>query len=687
MTRTVRAGRPSLPLLFLAAALAAGCGDADPAAFDDGGDGGDGGEDDDGGAAVIPDECNPLGEGGFCLMPWPSSAYLEPDSKTATGQRVALPIEGMPTNLDAISVDPAPWNRFDGFSPSGAIVAAFPGGVSADGLPSHTDPAASLADDSPVVAVNMDTGERLLLFAEVDMNIFEPADRPLIIRPLERMAAGARYAVAVRRGVLDAGGQPLEPSPGFQALLDGAELAHPRFARVAAGAEEMFATLEEAGVARDDLVLAWDFVTASDDSMTADLVAMRDQALPAMGEAGASLGFEVEALDGGDPALVLRLLRGTHDAPNFTTNGEDDDSILRRGSDGAGGAGDRGGPELDGTYTANFAAIVPRCVTSAQLPVPALLFGHGLFGTGQDYVENDLLQQLANDQCVVILAGDWIGLTQRQIGSAVLSASDLNKSHALVEKLAQSVINFIALEHLVRGPLAQAQQFRFGGQPIIDPEQVYFFGASLGGIMGGTFMAYDPFIERGALGVPGGAWSLLIERSYSWAALSVAANASYDDRREHQILISLLAWSLERWDPITTARRVLADPLPGTPPKQLLLYEGLNDCLVSNLSTEMMVRTLGIPLTAPSVREPFGLEATSEPVPSGFTIYDEKREPGVPLTNVPPSEDNGTHSGVNGNPAVLRQVIGFLREGQVVHECRDGEGAPVPCDCTTGACD
>ena len=37
MTRSVRAVRPGLPALFLAAALASGCGDnTEPAAFDDG---------------------------------------------------------------------------------------------------------------------------------------------------------------------------------------------------------------------------------------------------------------------------------------------------------------------------------------------------------------------------------------------------------------------------------------------------------------------------------------------------------------------------------------------------------------------------------------------------------------------------------------------------------------------------
>jgi hypothetical protein len=686
MTRVLRPRRPALTLLLAAAAAvpAGACGDnlEGPAglADDDGAD-----DEDDGGQAAIPDECNPLGDGASCLMPWPSSAYLEADAKTATGVRVALPTAAMPSNLDSIPVDPAPWNRFDGFSPSGALLAAFPAGVAADGLPGHADPSASLADDSLVVVVNMDTGERLTMFAEVDMNVDEPALRPLIIRPLERMAAGARYAVAIREGVLGADGQPLARPAGFQALLDGDEVDHPRFARVADGADAMFAALEKAGVERDELVLAWDFVTASDESMTADLLTMRDAALPAMGEAGANLTFTAEEYEG-DPVLSFRLLLGTHDAPNFLTNGEEEDSILRRGAGGAGGAGDPGRPALDGTYTANFAAVIPACVTTAPLPIPAVLFGHGLFGSAEGYVTDDLLQQVANDNCVVFLAGDWIGLTERQIGAAVLSANDLNKSHAMVEKLAQSVINFIALEQLVRGPMAESEEFQFEGQQIIDPTRVFFFGASLGGIMGGAFMAYDPFIERGALGVPGGAWSLLIERSYSWTALSVVAEGAYTNVLENQILIGFLAWSLERWDPITTARRVLSDPLPGTPPKQLLLYEGLNDCLVSNLSSEMLARTLGVPVTTPSVKTPFGLETATGPVASGFTIYDESPEPAVPDTNVPPAEDNGTHSGVNARPAVLRQVLGFLQSGEVVNECRSGD-APAPCDCAAGACE
>src|ERR1044071_324137 len=85
-----------------------------------------------GSGSDIRDECNPLG-GTTCLMPWPSAAYQVPDSSTASGFRLDIPPEAMPVNVDQIAVDPAPWNRLDGFSPSGAMLAAFPGGVSADG--------------------------------------------------------------------------------------------------------------------------------------------------------------------------------------------------------------------------------------------------------------------------------------------------------------------------------------------------------------------------------------------------------------------------------------------------------------------------------------------------------------------------------------------------------------------------
>ena len=642
-----------LVLLGLTLALAAGCGGDE--------------------SGPIADECNPLG-GTHCLMPWPSSTYLAADPTTATGFRVDLPIEAMPVNIDDIAIDPTTWNRFDGFSPSGTIIAAFANGVSGDGLPGHDNLEASQGADSPVLLVDIETGDRPVFFAEIDANA-EPEEAALLIRPLERLRPGARYAVAIRDTVRDSAGNPLERPAAFQALLDGARFDHPKFAELEARAPDIFSAIEAHGVSRDELVLAWDFVTASDESLTADLLSMRDEALPAIGEAGANLSFEMSEV-AGDPLLTHKIFVGTHDAPNFLTDGESDRSILVRGADDL--------PALEGTYDANFALVVPRCVETEPLPRPVVVFGHGLFGSSEGYVTDDFLQEVAEEKCFIVIAGDWIGLTERQITSAALSANDLNRSGALVEKLAQAVINFIALENLVRGPLAAAPEMRLNDQPLIDTANVWYLGGSLGGIMGGTFMAYDPHIELGALGVPGASWSLLIERSVAWLPLQVAATSAYTDQYDYQMLISLLAFSLERWDPITISRRVLADPLPGTPAKQLLLYEAINDSLVTNLSTEMLVRSMGLPVCGPSVKVPYAITEELAAAPSGFTIYDEN-VPVPTTTNVPPADDNGTHGGVNERQAVLDQVEHFFFNREVINTC--GDGTPVPCDCATGACD
>jgi hypothetical protein len=632
-----------------------------------------------GDALEVPEQCNPLGAGASCMMPWPSSTYLAVDSSTETGFRVDVPIEAMPVNIDDIPVDPAPINRWDGFSPSGPILAAFPSGVSADGLPPIDAPEQSLEADSPIVLVNMDTGERAPFFAEVDMNQDDPLQRTLIIRPIVRLAPKSRYAVGIRTTVKGGDGAPLSPSNAFVALRDGTDYDHPRMAALEPRYTEIFAALDAAGVSKDELVLAWDFVTASDEFLTSDLLSMRADALDAIGDAGANLTYTADALQG-DPTLVHSLLIGTVKSPDFLTNGEHDDSVMRRDADGK--------PLMQGMRDANFAAIIPKCVEdpATVLPVPVMVFGHGLFGSGDGYLNDDFLQSVANDFCFVVIAGDFIGLTSRQLGAAAFAANDLNKAAAITEKLAQSVIDFISIENAIRGPMHDDAQFAYMGTPVVDPDKVYYFGASLGGIMGTVFMGYDKTILRGALGVPGGPWSMLVERSNAWTALQGPAHAAYKDESYYEILVSLLTMAFEPYDPITAAPHVIADPLPDTPAKQVMMYETLGDCLVANISTETLARTMGLPLVMPSLKQPFGLVPATGPGDNGFSVYDEHPTPLPSQFNTPPAEDNGTHSGVHKRPAVLREIHDFLYDGVVADQCF-ADTVAAECDCATGACE
>ena len=635
---------------------------------------------DDGGPDGPPAACNPLG-GTTCLLPWPSAAFLKEDAASATGFRLDLDAAGMPVNADGIVLEPGVFNRWDGFSPSAPIVVAFDGGIGGDGLPPPDDPARSLAADSPIVLLDMDRMERAPFFAEIDQNVTKAEERTLIIRPLVRLKPKTRYAVGLRKSLRSAAGGELVSPPAFVAVRDGTRFDHPRLHRDRFDA--VFTALAAEGVAKDELVLAWDFVTASDEFLTADLTQMRDEAVTAIGTAGANLTFEATERES-NPTLISKAYLGTFTSPDYLTDGERDSSVMRRDADGR--------PLRMGMRDATFAALVPKCAETATGPLPVIVFGHGLFGSAADYLDDGFLHKVAEQFCFVVVAGDFIGLTKRQLDVALLAANDLNKGGAIAEKLAQSVVDFIALENLVRGPLRASPLFKQGytadGAELIDASKVYYLGGSLGGIMGNVFMAYDPNILRGALGVPGGAWTMLFERSVAWTPLKIAAQGSYTDPLEYQLLILFLGMRLEPYDPITTASRVVADPLPGTPAKQILIYEAIGDCLVSNYSTEMVVRTMGLTLTTPSVKTPWGIpvQGATDELTSGFTIYDEQPRPLPPtVTNVQPADDNGTHSGVNKRQAVLDQVREFVLNGRITQTCKMGD-EPAACDCSTGAC-
>jgi hypothetical protein len=628
---------------------------------------------DDGGSGIAA-ECNPLG-GQTCLLPWPSSAFLTEDASTATGYRIDLDTASMPMNIDSLPVDPAFFNRWDGFAPSGPIVALFPKGVSGTGLPHPDRPDESLAATSPIVLVDMDRMERTPFFAEIDQNIEDVNQRALIIRPLIRLKPSTHYAVGLRNTLTAADGTPLESPAAFAAVRDGGSFRHPRFHPESYDA--IFAALAANGLQKEDMVLAWDFRTASDEFLTSDLLTMRDAAQPAIGTAGANLSFTKTPF-AADQQLVWKAFSGTFKSPNFLTNNEATDSVLRRDSSGK--------PQMMGMRDANYAVLVPRCAETGTLPIPTIVFGHGLFGSGTDYLDDSFLQEVANQFCFIVVAGDFIGLTKRQINVAALAANDLNKAGGITEKLAQSVIDFIALENLVRGPMATDTDFQRNGSPIIDPSKVYYLGGSLGGIMGNVFMAYDQNITRGALGVPGGAWSMLFERSIAWSALKAAAQGSYTDPLEYQSLIILLAMHFEPVDPITTAPRVLMDPMPNTPAKQILMYEAIGDCLVNNYSTETVARSMGIEQIMPTVKPMWGITGSTSTLTSGINVYDEHPTPLPPsTTNAQPAEDNGTHSGVNKRQAVLDEVREFVLNGNITQACKSGD-TPVACDCATGAC-
>ena len=244
--------------------------------------------------------CDPLTPS-YCAFPYPNDYWTVADASTVTGLRLALPEITMPATSSGVRSNPDAFNEMDGFSPGIAAMTHLPG-ATVMGLATPDSIQDSLSATSPTVILNTTTGERLAHWVDLDeyvvrakLRIDAAEDQPvftidrdieelrqeqaLMLRPAIRPEDATRYIVAIRN-VVDGDGVPVEPSPGFQALRDDVPSEDdPIIESRRAHFEEIFATLEDAGISRGDLQVAWDFTTRSRENNTRAMVHMRDDAL------------------------------------------------------------------------------------------------------------------------------------------------------------------------------------------------------------------------------------------------------------------------------------------------------------------------------------------------------------------------------------------------------------------------
>lgn len=622
----------------------------------------------------LPTSCSPLRVPGDCMMPFPNAIDLAVDASSKTGFRLALQAEQLPiVAFSKEALDPAPWNLADGFSPATPILYHFAERIDAASLVVPSKIETSITPQSPTVIVDMATSTLVAHFSEIDQTApdVDGVRQGMMIRPVKRLAPNHRYAVGITNAVRTVDGKTPAGPPLFRPIADGKSMSDARAKAQAERMPEILKSIGAAGVDTSKLLVAWDFVTGSDEYLTSHLLSMRDQALAA-GSNG--IGFTITKVEENPNSDSLRIVHGTFTTPSFMTDDDANTKAHELVFDAA------GKPKLQRNYEAPFTMIIPKSAVGKKLPL--MLFGHGLLGNGDDILGG---QKFANDKGYILFATDWIGLSKTEnplstVGSGAIADALKSFNHVawVTDRLQQSIINAMVLAQTVRGKMVNdpvmSDTGMMGGTPIGDPAQLVYWGISLGGIMGNALMGYEPDITRAVLGVPGGNWSLMIQRSSQWPQFKLLLGGSYPDYLDVQLLLALAQMRFDFSDPITTASRVILDPLPGSPKKQILIHLAVGDSQVPNLSTDLTARTEGIPLLGPTARQAWGLPETMPPQPSGMVAWDIHAMPLPGDTNMTPTSDNGAHGGIHSLPKLQDQLDHFLRQGEVIWTC-DG-----PCD-------
>lgn len=664
--------------------------------------------------------CDPL-IAEHCLLPFPSSVFLRPDPSTPTGVRLAYPAEAMPRNAQGTPIDPTDWNTLDGFSPGAMLMALFPdSGLPVDLAASRAATPASyprsLEADSPTVLVRARDGTRVPHFAELDANTDRVDRRALILRPGLRLDDASRYLVAIR-GLVDTAGRPLPPGLAFRALRDRAgddelEAACGRpcadaLAARRATLEPVFESLAAIGIERRGLLLAWDFTTASTSALTAWMVAIRDQA-----RALGTPAFTVTDVDDGPggvgrDANIFRRIQGTFQAPLFLS--ADAPGARLNVVDGV--------PRQNGWAAVPFVVDIPHVAVNAggePRPARATTWGHGLLG---NRFQLGTLSELAQRFNFVVTAVDMQGMSDADVPAILPLVRDLSLFHRIPERLHQGFLNHLLLGRLMSDPVLGFNghpAFRFGSpsRGIIDTTEVYYAGGSQGGIFGAAIMAVAEDFRRGFLAVPGSNYSTLLHRSIDFDPFLAILRSAYPDPLDEQLVIALVQQLWDRAEPHGYLPHLLGGGLSTPPvPHAVLIHMATHDSEVSNVATEIMVRSLGIPQLAPVHRSFFVVPEREAPFTgSAFVEIDPQlgfsrcntpgtSDPGAPCASdadcpgvsdpptrtrcdsgVPPTGNtappfNNRAHGSTGTLAAGRQIDAFLRpDGRVEQFCAG------PCD-------
>jgi len=628
----------------------------------------------DDGDGEIPDDPSPLAieQNEFCddvnphhcMLPFPAPAFLNDDPSSTTGYNLMITDEAIPDSGSGPTNAFHMINRLDGYSPSTQIFTTFDQTPDISGLAGHNSIEDSLSADHATVLINLDTGELLYHWVEIDARTQDDEPTFVYLRTTRGLDHDTLYGVAYRN-LLDSEGTWVEASAAFAALRDDQTTDSPQIEAQRGMYENLFTALGEHGVERGTLQAAWYFHTASTASILADIVTARDDASERLGEDGIACEVTEVIDDYGDDNSTFRRIHGTFTTPQYMESDFPPASMRRT---------DAGDPEFIEFREVVFTILIPQVLADESRAGQMTLLGHGFMGNGKGMVSG--FREYAQLYDRVMIATDFKGWSSDGDFDA-LTYSLINGEYFQhqQERHIQSIINNLAMIRTFTGVCSELPEFIHGGVNLVDVSAVDYMGVSFGGLRGPSILGMIPEVDRGVLWVGGSSFTHQIERSthYRTFELLFAESIAYPSRMDRGLMIAALQ---SIWD-VTDAETYLPfheNGLEGLVlPFEVLYITSINDFQVSTLSCDRAVRTAGIQNLAASAWQPWGVESSEGPITGSGVAYFDGSFPAVPEENLAGSMDyhSNAHGQVLAVPEAYSMAFDYLSSGIVTNTCDD----------------
>jgi hypothetical protein len=547
----------------------------------------------------------------FFDSPWPSDLRL-----TAEG---TIDILEWPNPLEVEILDlyfTALTERIHGYSTSGCAYMRFSDDIQASSLPENA--AATLLDGASVfiVDVDVDSSTRGTRHpAEVhfrnEATTYWPshtlAVRPVLGLPL---AADRTYAVVVTNDLRQDTGVAFSASSDLQAILNG-DPGSLAMMDAQAVYEPAIATLADMGVSTDSIISMTVFTTQDPVS---ELMTMRDWLVENYTAPEAVQADWQWVAEGDEADSGLAHIKGSFSPAPIFMHGEAPFQEMGSSAPYNGDIvfDDAGNPVVASEIDMRFTLTVPK----TPMPVggyPVVIYAHG---TGGDW--ESVLGDTARDLAEFGFAA--LGFDQLHHGDRNPTTTDPSylvfspfNPYTFRENARQSALDLVQIARFLRtveipNTILSPQ---LGGLVHFDPESVYFYGHSQGGLNGPLFLAIDDLTQGGVLsGAGAGFLPALVDKvepvsipQIVMLGIGLSGTAPETEHLvyEHPINTLLQTW-LEVADSSNYVHMMFDQPRAGFAPKIIFQTEGVNDLYTPPVSIEALSSAARIPLIEPMLQ-------------------------------------------------------------------------------------